>query len=597
MVKRFLWRRVRPAWLSLRWPLIGAMALLAAGLGYWGFDLSHATHGRSVADKLYLALQLFNLQSGAVDGGVPWPLQTGRFLAPLVALSAAATAIAAIFRDQLARARVRWFARRHVLICGLGRTGQVLASTFRERRFDVVAIDQDVGNPSIGELRQEGLTVIVGNATDPLLLRTARVDRARYVFAVCGNDGVNSQVAIGASEIAGLHRASSATCFVEVLDPDLAALLHEELATAGGGGFRLEFFNPAERGATTLLNAYPPFDDSGGTPLGPPHIVVVGLGQMGSMVVLHAAARWASSSDGTRSRLRVTAVDDRAGRHVDTLLARHPYLEKVCEIIVTETDVDSAEFERGRFLFDPGGRLDATGVYVCLDDDARGLAAALRMHHRMRGRRIPIVVRTKQQGGLAALVERIDYGGTNEDIHVFGLLERTCRPDEILMTTHEILARAIHEEYVRNQAAIGDTPETNRSMRPWDESEEHTRDSNRHQAADIRHKLTEIGCDIEPISDWDAAPFEFSPEELEHLSQIEHDRWWKDKEAAGWRLGPVKDERRREHPDMIPWEEISEPTREKDRQAVRYIPALLAKAGFRIVRTKDRDPQGPVTGS
>jgi voltage-gated potassium channel Kch len=587
--RRFLWQRLRPAWVIFRWPLIGALALVTVGFGYWGFDLSPVAGHRSVADKLYLALQLFGLQSGAIEGGVAWPLQTARFLAPLVTLSAAATAIATIFRDQLGRARVRWFARRHVLVCGLGRTGTVLASAFRQRSYEVVAIEQDEQNASVAALRQDGGTVLVGNATDRILLETARVDRARYLFAVCGDDGVNAQLAIAASEVIRAAPGRSVTCFVEVVDADLAALLQSELATADQGRFRLEFFNPAELGAAALLNEHPPFDDEGATPFGPPHLIVVGLGEMGSRLVLHGAQRWATLVGSAGTRFRVTVVDRQASRNVGRLLARHPHLEQVCEVVPYQADVDSPEFEQGGFLSDEAGGWDATAVYVCLSDDARGLAAALRLHHRLKPSGIPIVVRTKQHGGLAALVERVGAGGIYDNIHIFGLLDRTCRPDRILMTANERLARAIHDEYLRNQAAAGDTPETNRSVRPWDELDEETRDSNRHQAADIRRKLAEIGCDVEPITDWHPNPFEFSPEELKHLSRMEHERWWREKEAAGWKLGAVKDRQRHEHPDMVPWKELSEGAQEKDRQAVRYIPALLAKAGLRVVRLGPED--------
>jgi voltage-gated potassium channel Kch len=584
VVRRFFWQRVRPVWLTVRWPLIGATAVLTIALGYWGFDLSRATHNRSVADKLYLALQLFGLQSGAMDPSVPWPLQAARFLAPVVAVSAAATAIVTIFRDQLARARVRWFARRHVVVCGLGRTGTVLARAFHGRGFSVVAIERDERNESIGELRQDGVTVIIGNATDRVLLRATRPDRARYLFAVCGDDAINSQVAVRTSELVAARTGLSLTCFVEVTDVDLAALLQAELRMGGHDGFRLEFFNPAERGAVALLNAYPPFDQSDTTPFTPPHLVVVGLGEMGSRVVVHAAQRWLTSNGPSGPALRVTIVDAQAHEEVARLRARYPQLEGRTELVVCEMDVNDPEFEDGEFLFDSGAGPDATVVYVCLGDDARGLAAALRLHHRLRGRQIPIVVRTKQQGGMASLLERMNERGIYDNIHVFGLLDRTCRPEEVLMTPHEMLARAIHDEYLRNHAAAGDTPATNPSMRPWQQLDEHTRDSNRHQAADIRRKLSAIDCDIERITQGDADPFEFHSDELERLSRMEHERWWREKEAAGWKRGPVKAPQRREHPDMVPWAELSEATKEKDRQAVRYIPALLAKAGFRVVR-------------
>jgi hypothetical protein len=37
---------------------------------------------------------------------------------------------------------------------------------------------------------------------------------------------------------------------------------------------------------------------------------------------------------------------------------------------------------------------------------------------------------------------------------------------------------------------------------------------------------------------------------------------------------------------LVPWAQLAEPERDKDRQAVRLIPSLLAGAGFHIERTR-----------
>lgn len=45
------------------------------------------------------------------------------------------------------------------------------------------------------------------------------------------------------------------------------------------------------------------------------------------------------------------------------------------------------------------------------------------------------------------------------------------------------------------------------------------------------------------------------------------------------------------HPDMRPWAELDEDTRDKDRAAVHLIPALLAMAGYRIRRVAEPQPE------
>ena len=54
--------------------------------------------------------------------------------------------------------------------------------------------------------------------------------------------------------------------------------------------------------------------------------------------------------------------------------------------------------------------------------------------------------------------------------------------------------------------------------------------------------------------------------------------------AAGWRFGVPRDDARKIHDQVKPWEELDEANRAKDREAVLEIPRMLAIAGFAIQR-------------
>ena len=71
---------------------------------------------------------------------------------------------------------------------------------------------------------------------------------------------------------------------------------------------------------------------------------------------------------------------------------------------------------------------------------------------------------------------------------------------------------------------------------------------------------------------------------MEILAQIEHRRWMADKQLAGYNYGDNRDEDLMTHPDLIPWEMLSEVDREKDRDSVRQIAGLLALQGLKICR-------------
>ena len=145
----------------------------------------------------------------------------------------------------------------------------------------------------------------------------------------------------------------------------------------------------------------------------------------------------------------------------------------------------------------------------------------------------------------------------------------------------EIMARAIHENYVRQQAGRLDLQDP--SMAAWAELQEDLKDSNRRQAADMAAKLARIGCTVRPASDGEAAPFAFSAEEIELLAEMEHERWMAEWLQAGWTLGE-RDTEKKTSPYLVPYDELTDEVKEWDRQAVRAIPEVLALAGLGVGR-------------
>jgi len=147
----------------------------------------------------------------------------------------------------------------------------------------------------------------------------------------------------------------------------------------------------------------------------------------------------------------------------------------------------------------------------------------------------------------------------------------------------EVIARAIHAEYVRNQEAKGETGETNSRLVDWEQLPEHIKESNRAQAVHIAEKLKAIGCGIKELGDGEKGEFEFTGAEIELLAPMEHERWVEERLSNGWTVGP-KDMRKKTTPWLTPYEKLPPAEQEKDRESVRAIPKFLAKAGLAIRR-------------
>jgi hypothetical protein len=539
------WRKdLRPFWRDVRWVVIGVVAVVAVGLGWWGFD-EYVGDSRSFGDKLYLGIQLFGLESGNVDPPVPWQLEVARVLAPLVAVYAAVSAATAVLREQLQLLRVR-FLNDHVVVCGLGARGLALAKGFNEMARHVVAIEKEDDARGIGECREEGIIVLIGDATDRAMLRKARAGKARYLVAVGPDDGVNAEVAADLPELLNRRGRSPLTAFVHMTDPALCGLLRRGAkASPGERSYELEFFSVYEIAAHALVSEYVPMAREDGTAQVPGRIVVVGVGHMGEALVLHASKAWHAVRGRSEQKLRVTIVDDEAERKWASLLERYPQLAASCDLLHEEMNIKEAKFSRARFLFDYADGPAASVVFVCLGDDALGLRAAQALLPAVKDHGIPVVVRMSQHAGLATLLDE-DVGGEGaECLRAFPLLDRTSTPELLLDGPREQLARLIQEEREPAKA--------------WEKLDRRDREWGRREADRVSLKLGLLRCGIEPLTDWDAEVAEFTTNEVRALATLE----WE------YRFGTGEDDNG---------------VRESELRAARGLPTFLAQAGLRVYR-------------
>jgi hypothetical protein len=91
------------------------------------------------------------------------------------------------------------------------------------------------------------------------------------------------------------------------------------------------------------------------------------------------------------------------------------------------------------------------------------------------------------------------------------------------------------------------------------------------------------------MTDWTATTFSFTPDEIEYLAEREHVRWMNVMRDQGFSFGPVKDEQEKTHPLMMPYIDLSEPEKEKDRDAVRMIPHYLGLIDLQVYRAFQKD--------
>jgi voltage-gated potassium channel Kch len=564
---------VRRWWERYRWPTIAVLFVVVLVLGFVGYRTLFDSRGEpyTTADLLYLDLQLFFVNVSDRGEDVPLALNIAKFAAPALAGYSALVALTRLFRDRVDEFRFR-FTSGHAIVAGVGETGLVFTRALRQLGRKVLVIDLDAANPNLEACRELGAGVIVADAREPETLRSGGVGKAAQLIATTGSDTANAEVVLEASRLVGVGRAPL-HCLAHVVDPDLWRLLRAyEIQGSADGSVQFDFFNLYAAAARRLLADYPPFPDDA---VDAPEVVIVGDGELAEQVATEVGRRWRVRP--REGRLRLTVLAERAGELVAKLVSASPPLEEACALVPVEGPLDALAVHRASAALGSVG-----AAYVCMDDDPAGVAVAGVLQQRVRTATVVLCI--LRDTGFVGLLNDTQVGGARAlgAVQAFSVLERTCHPELRLLAIDENLARSIHEHHREVRLAGGADP-AEPALQGWDELTEDLRNSNRQQARHISTKLRAIACDLVPWAGWEPPRLAFTPEEVERLAAMEHERWVEERTAAGWRLGERR-EGERTSPYLVPWADLPEEAREWNREAVREIPDLVALEGFEVVR-------------
>lgn len=160
----------------------------------------------------------------------------------------------------------------------------------------------------------------------------------------------------------------------------------------------------------------------------------------------------------------------------------------------------------------------------------------------------------------------------------------------------EEYAKAAHENYrtKRRQDAEKkrfkkeeiERMEQEDNMADWKDLDEVYKEDNRAQIRYLgeRFERQNVGIGIRPVVEGAADTIsDIYGAVLEYLAEAEHERWMQNKLENGWTLGK-RDNELRHHPDMVPYSELDEMTKDYDRAAIRNIPKYLSEVHYELYR-------------
>lgn len=551
--------------LSLTW-LLPTVILAAYLFGIWGWSALAPGLGLTWPDILLRGLGSMVVATSYETGPnviTDWRLDTARLLGATAFVLAASRAITKLLSQNASLYAAR-FRRGHLLVVGDHEVarGVVEAAAVRDEPVTWISGREGAVAPVPGAL-------VIARPWEPRLGDAFGAARARHIIVAVADEV--RQVATVRDLRAG---APGVPITMNFADPWFGERM-DELENISG----VRYVSLTDLALRALHWRHPPFLIARRLGQARLHALIIGFGRAGEAALDDILL---SSLTSFQGRPRITIVDPDATEIRVSLAQRCPELDQSVEIVV----IEARHHQDARIL--PWAEIKAahaecplTLAYVCLDSDLRALTVAVSLQalvrregwvmgpicsHLTAGGALPDSVCAWGEGQSAGLLA---FGASQDFAGAIGLFDPDA--DELPRLVHEAYRRVAPGHAVANL--------------PWEKLTEEMRESNRRLIIHLPAKLASAGVDLDDWLDANPArPLHRMPdvvhhrESLESLAELEHLRWMAERRLSGWQHGPVRDELRRTHPDLVPWEKLPEASRRFDREIVSATLEAAARA-------------------
>lgn len=572
----------------LEFLLILALAVVTIGLGFIGFCSHLNPEDYSWLTMFHKSIQLLLIEGGDFREPVNRYLIIARSTGVLVFGYAIIKSLFLIFltpdratKNQVLIKRLN----RHHVVCGLGTLGGSIANAWAASGKQVLVLDRELADDDFENLVDRGIAVVRGEAADVLNLVAAGIDTAAVCVVCCGGDGANAAVTMAVMARRMNPKSGEAMeLLTHIRDQNVFTLLQNHEKTLGAmDRIDLRKFDMVSSASKHQLRDYPldhrPIDPNGQFFV---QVIFAGWSTLSEGILKAVAAQCHMPN---KIKVRAVLAFANATEVHQNILFRYPQIGNILDITEVPFPPDSTGgAARIRELACDAEAV--TTIFLSMGDDDMTLKTAMGLHSVLFGLDLPLFLVSSRRDRLRLLFE-----GRNEKprLGVFGISDPASELANQADPTQEMIAQALHQIYLDGQTKNreknpGENTPIGPAEVPWARLPEEYRTDNRNNAGHWEYKLRTIGRELVSEKDNDPRPTaDLTDAEIEILSMLEHQRWNANKWLQGWKWGPARDNNQRLHQDLIPYTELSEETKEKDRQTIRAL-IQLDRQGFRIVR-------------
>jgi hypothetical protein len=154
-----------------------------------------------------------------------------------------------------------------------------------------------------------------------------------------------------------------------------------------------------------------------------------------------------------------------------------------------------------------------------------------------------------------------------------------------LLENLEEIAIAIHDLYNNRQLEL--YPDKPLDYPNFSDLPDSLKYSNLRQARSMPEKLEMMGYEMQPIGSEGEIISQIPEEYIEAVARFEHGEWVQERLRSGWIYGNNKDVDKKISPYLVPYDELSDDIKERDRETIRNIPILLEMIGMAIYQISE----------
>ena len=571
---------------DLEWWIIGALGLIAFFLAMIGFNIMFTEAGvqRNLLDLAFQSMKIYAMEFvDEFNSPLPWQLETARWLAPGVLLYTAGKAILYFIRREFKSLLLKFY-KNHIVVTSLNDKSRYLIKDLLKNGEKVIVL-AGIENPhKLDLVEKDGAVIIEGDITNSKFLKNIAAQKAKYFVFLEDDDEKNISNAISVYNYlveSGMDKKQ--TIFTHVADDiKLSELIElnffEEFTTVNeiNKNCEIRIFSMNERTSRVLFNKHSPdiFTPVTSSEIPQLRAAIFGSGNSAQSMVIRLA-RLGHYANFKKMKITLFHEGDSI---VKKLLQNFPGIPELIKFENIDEPLELFDIEKFDEL-NKEQRFDV--IYLLCENDSLSSGVLKKLTKTDSPENINVVLTLTNPKGIISKWYKADLID-NVNLYKFNIIEESFTKEALISEKIDELAKIIHQDYLNK---LKKRNPGKPSHQDWEFLPIDFKNQNREQADHIYIKIRAAGCKAVNISD-DKAEFKFENnlELVEILAVMEHNRWWAHMILSGWKFGKYRDDKKKIHPYLIPYEELTEEIKQYDRDTVLNMPKLLDKLGKKIVK-------------